>query len=656
MKILNKYAVILVGGMMISSCNDFLDKNPIDSVTPDTYLWSDADLSAYALKQYSFSTHGGAGIGIWASDNNTDNQVTSSYNNIWVPGEWRVLDHYSRNSDDPYYFANIYNCNYFLEIVLPRFEQGSLTGSVENIKHYIGEVYFLRAWSYFAKLQTFGDFPIVKNTLPDDKLALIEASKRQSRNEVARFILEDLDKAIGFLSDNPVGGKNRITKKTAYLVKSRVALFEASWETYHANTALVPNGPGYPGPARTYNASEEIAFFIKECKDAAAMVADNTPLAVNTHTWADGAKKMENPYFAQFSANDMNAYPEILMWRDYSVDLGIRHSAGYYLRVGGNSGYTRQFVETFLMKNGLPIYAGASGYQGDLSIEKVRTNRDERLQLFMMTPNEVLTEGQVEFVDTLSSLPNLIAKEESRNVTGYQLRKGLSNNWSRDWNESEEGCPLFRAAEAYLNYIEASCIENNGNSIDGKATEYWKQIRERAGLPGDYNTTIAATDLSKESDWAIYSGGNVVSPLLYNIRRERRCELLEEGLRFFDLKRWRALDQLKGTWQPEGVNLWGSDLSSKFENVGIKLIADGSDLANVSSPDRSNYIRPYEIINKTSNLMYGKGYNWCEAHYLNPISIVHFRNTATNPTDLTTSVIYQNPGWPLVADQGPVTK
>lgn len=653
MKLFNKYAMLLAGSLMLlPSCNDFLDKTPIDAVTPDTYLWSDADLGAYALKQYNFTTHSGAGLGTWANDNHTDNQVTSAYDSRWTPGEWRVKDHYDKSEDDPYYFASIYKCNYFLETVIPRYEAGTLTGSEEMYKHYIGEIYFLRAWNFFGKLQTFGDFPIVKTTLPDEKQALVEASKRQPRHLVARFILEDLDKAIEFLSDNPTGGTNRITKKAAYLVKSRVALYEASWETYHANTAFVPNGPGYPGPQVEYNAQAEIAFFLKECKDAAAVVADNVPLAVNSHVWADGADKMNNAYFAQFSADNMSGYPEILLWRDFDIDLGIKHSAGFYLRVGGNSGFTRQFVETFLMKNGLPIYAAGSGYKGDLSIENVRADRDERLQLFMMTPNEVLTSGQTEFPDTLAYLPNILAKEESRNVSGYQLRKGLSNNWCRDWNESAEGCPIFRATEAYLNYIEASCIENSGSSIDGKAQGYWKQLRERAGLPSDYNITVAATDLSKESDWAVYSAGRQVSPLLYNIRRERRCEMLEEGLRMYDLKRWRALDQLNATWQPEGINFWESGLSKRYSN----LVSDGSDQANVSSPSLSTYLRPYEVMNKASNLLYGKGYDWCDAHYLNPICIIHFRNTAENPGDLTTSVMYQNPGWPLVSDQGPTVR
>lgn len=170
--------------------------------------------------------------------------------------------------------------------------------------------------------------------------------------------------------------------------------------------------------------------------------------------------------------------------------------------------------------------------------------------------------------------------------------------------------------------------------------------------------TVNATDLSEEGDWAVYSAGQQVSSLLYNIRRERRCELMQEGMRMDDLKSWRALDQLDGTWQPEGFNLWGSnDWETKYamaaENGnGEKLVYDGSNKSNVSSPQLSTYLRPHEILNVPTNLIYGKGYDWCQAHYLNPVAIKYFRDTATEPGDLSTSVIYQNPGWPLVAQQG----
>lgn len=73
-------------------------------------------------------------------------------------------------------------------------------------------MYFLRAKNYLSKLETFGDFPIIKNTLPDENEPLTQASKREPRHKVARFILEDLDQAIGLLTNNISGGKNRITK------------------------------------------------------------------------------------------------------------------------------------------------------------------------------------------------------------------------------------------------------------------------------------------------------------------------------------------------------------------------------------------------------------------------------------------------------------
>lgn len=657
MKKFTKYLFILAGGVIgLSSCNDFLERTPLDSVTPDNFFGTESDLAAYAVKHYNFNTHSGWNVGIWGNDNGTDNQASSGYSNIWVPGEWKVPESYSNAWDDPWYFAPIREANYFLETVIPRYESGLISGTPANIKHYIGEMYFLRASNYFSKLQSFGDFPIVKTTLPDESVALIAASKREPRYKVARFIIEDLDKAIDMLINNPAGGKNRITKNAALLLKSRVALYEASWLTYHKGTALVPGGPGWPGKSQDidgFNIDAEVSYFLAECKKAAEQVADNVELSANKGP----QYKMDNPYYAQFCADNLESYSEILLWRSYNfADYNIVHSAPFYIRVGGNTGFTRQFVETFLCKNGKPIYNSDGQYAGDHSLLDVRKNRDERLQLFMMTPGETLSPKVMNGIpDTLAAAPAIIDITEKKCVTGYQLRKGLSDNWYRDGNTATEGCPVYRAAEAYLNYIEASCMENGGNSIDSKAQGYWKKIRKRAGLPEDYMVTVAATELAKESDWGVYSAKNQVSSLLYNIRRERRCEFMEEGLRLMDLKRWRALDQVN-KYRVEGVNLWESDLKDMYKvNGKDQLIPEGTSTnSNISSYANSGkYVCPYRIINE-NNLIFDKGYNWCEAHYLNPISIKHFRITASDPNDLSTSILYQNPGWPTVANEGAI--
>ncbi len=84
-----------------------------------------------------------------------------------------------------------------------------------------------------------GDFPIVKSTLVDNQGLLVEASKRAPRNEVARFIIQDLDSAI-MLMQPTFKNKNRLSSTVAQLIKSRVALYEASWLTYHQGTPFVP--------------------------------------------------------------------------------------------------------------------------------------------------------------------------------------------------------------------------------------------------------------------------------------------------------------------------------------------------------------------------------------------------------------------------------
>ncbi|RCW31571.1 RagB/SusD family nutrient uptake outer membrane protein [Marinilabilia salmonicolor] len=650
---------LLLTVISFSSCEDYLDRKPLSDVTPADYLWTESDLAAYAVGQYSFPTHGGWGPGTFGNDNHTDNQASSGYSNRWVPGEWRVPQ-----SGGDWDFTQIRDCNYFLETVLPRWKAGDLSGSQENVDHYIGEIYFLRAYEYFNKVQTFGDFPIIRNTLPDQMDPLVEAAKREPRNEVARFIIADLDSAIMLLKTDAPGGKNRISKHAAQLFKSRVALHEATWLKYHRGTAHVPGGPGWPGEGKVENFSididAEIDFFLTEAMTASAAVADEVPLTTNTKD--NGYNSSDNPYFTMFGDFDLNGYEEVLLWRDYDASKSITHNVNHYINQNGaNTGYTRGYVDNFLMANGLPIYAAGSGYQGDDSISMTQIDRDNRLQLFMKTP------GDLRFTDAtnpdgspiLEGYPVITDIQETRYVTGYAVKKGLSYLESqKEGNIGETGSIVFRAAEAYLNYIEASYLKN-GN-IDSKADQYWRAIRERAGVNPDYTVTVAATDISleAENDLAAYSAGTLLTDAtLYNIRRERRSELIAEGMRFFDLKRWRALDQLKtDPYMVEGFKLWGPMQNWYVDEEGEStLIEPGTEgeTPNVSSSTESDYLRPYRINLDQSNRV-KDGYHWTPAHYLSPIAIEHFNITATDATKPETSVIYQNPGWPMQANAGAI--
>ena len=71
-------------------------------------------------------------------------------------------------------------------------------------------------------------------------------SIRQPRNEVARFAIDDLITACGLLQPT-APQMNRLNRACAQLMLARVALFEATWEKYHANTVFVPGNPKWFG-------------------------------------------------------------------------------------------------------------------------------------------------------------------------------------------------------------------------------------------------------------------------------------------------------------------------------------------------------------------------------------------------------------------------
>ena len=663
MKYINIAKVLLLSCSLaiLPACDDFLDEEPQSEVSPEKYLLNESQLEAYVNKYYAdydnwksdSDDKGGMIPSFWGSengstykdDNATDNQQGT--NGRYLKDTWTVAQ-----SGGKWNFTNINALNYYLQTVVPRLENGELTGTESNLKHLVGEGYFLRALEYFFGLQRLGDFPIVKTVLPDEQEALTEASKRSPRNEVARFILSDLDQAISLMNNNVK--KTRLSKNAALLLKSRVALFEATWEKYHAGTALVPNGTGWPGAGKDYNAGyqfpsgsieKEIEFFLTEAMSAASQVADAVQLTENNQIIRDQASKGKNPYYDMFASHDPSGYSEVIMYRGYDLSLNNSHHFNHYLYSGGNTGYTHQFEQVFLMENGLPVYAAGSGYAGDDYITDTKIDRDWRWRLFMKAPKEAKAVDNIATVEYFPEAPRLyVSDAKNATSTGYIQGKGYSLDYNDQLlGKDQTAFVVYRASEAYLNYIEASYLKN-GN-IDATADKYWKALRARAGVDTDYQKTINATDMSKEAlnGWDAYSHGALVDATLYNIRRERRCEFIGEGFRYMDLIRWRALDQLNG-YQLEGAKIFGPMKSIFGDNLKYDQADEKNN--NVSSPSLSDYLRPNQV---TSTNQYYNGLYFYEAHYLDPIAVQHFMITSPDGSTVSQSPIYQNPGWPITA-------
>lgn len=666
--ILRNGLILVISGFFAASCQDLLNQAPPSYIVPEDYYQSEDQVEACANKFYTsvLPSHGG-GYGLYSADNNTDNQTGRSASSMYADGQWKV-----GLTNGNWSWTTIRDINYQLNTIVGKYNNKEISGSDVKIRQYIGEMYFFRAYKYFGMLQQWGDLPIITQAFKDDEETLVKASIRRPRNEVARFIIANLDTALTYMSKNFESRHTRVSPQVATLVKSRVALFEASWLTNFKNTPFVPNGPGWPGAAKDYNKNYqfpagdidgEIKYFLNTAVSASEEIAEayKSSLVQNTGTVPQALSDPENPYFSMFGTTDMSPYSEVLLWREYSRPLGVTNQVEVGAERGNYGvGVTRGLVESFLMADGKPIYAQHAGYvYNDKSIANVRKNRDPRLTIFLKEPNQInvfknLDDRQGEMYWETEPIPNITSGSDDNSYpTGYALRKGGTFDRSLASNSKcyNAAC-CFRAREALLNYIEAEYMLTKSIAA-GHILEYWKLIREKAGFTGEAvnpQTTIEATDMAKETlDWGAYTAGNLLTDkVMYNIRRERRCELMGEGLRWMDLIRWRALDQMTKTpYHIEGFHLWNSDMTGWYDFKPQNY--DGSDKASVSSPQLSEYLRIYEK-NMTSGNLFRDGYTWKLAQYLQPLPIKQFQLTSSDHASAEKSSLYQNPYWPTTPD------
>lgn len=670
---------ILCLGMTVTSCSDFLDRPPLDQISPDSYYTTADQLGTFTINYYTsiFPNNSGWFAGVATFDDGTDNQASRGGNSgMYLQDQWKVP------TSGGIGMNAIRNVNKFINESEAKIAAGKVTGTPEQINQYMGEAYFIRAMLYYSKLQDYGDFPIELKELNVNN-DLVEASKRQPRNLVARQILSDMDKAIDKLQVT-FANKVRINKNAALAMKSRMALYEATFEKYHRGTGRVPGDANWPGKNKewnknfTINQDDEVNFFLDQAIDAAKKVCDAVPLKTqNSHVMnpsSIGQYNGWNSYYDMFASPDLSKYPEVLLWRQFNSNLtpSLAHLTSNKLRGGASTGWTRGLVESFLMKNGLPIYASGSGYHGDTTVDMTKTDRDERLQLFMFGESDVLgidqksidlankklAAGATPLTKILFNAATLFATDQaSRDVTGYRQRKFYNYDPAMQLGQTfsdVDGQIIIRVEEAMLNYIEASYLRTG--SLDATATGYWTALRARAGITAPISTTIAATDMSKEADvnrpsydWAAFSAGHPVDATLYSIRRERRSEFAGEGLRNDDLIRWASLDQVKN-YQIEGVNFWDQIYQnpSFVNDKGVSLIiADGESNATMSAKTLSKYVRPYQI-QKTNNILYD-GYTFYQAHYLSPFSYQEMQLCSPDG-NAENSNLYQNIYWPVKAN------
>jgi len=565
------YFIALCFALSIVSCDsDLLNKTPKDAISEPDFWKTANDLKLYANGFYNdLPSWGSYGMGFAVNpDINSDVCLYNSASNRLMGN----ADVPTGSSNSVWGFKYIRKANYFLANI------DKAEGLDTELNQYKGEGYFFRAYYYFILLEKYGDLPIIDKYIDNTDTDYLYAA-RDPRNEVMDFILADLNQAIAKLkSKSELNTTTRLSKQVAQLFKARVALYEGTWEKYHAGTAFGVDG-------------SDGSAYIQIAADAAKDVMDSQEFSLNPE------------YGNMFNQTNLKGNPEVMLWsQDDYVTYG--KSYGNQAQEWPNrSGYTRFAVRSYLCTDGLPISVSPN-YVGDKSLTTIEQNRDPRLAETIMVPGDDLV---IALDGTVTPFEGPVLTSNNSCVTGYESEKYRIAQLDASTGDISSNLAkvIMRYGEALLIYAEAKA--ELGTITQTDLDESINLLRDRVQMPHLVKDAIVT-----DPDWPDY--GYDLTPVLYEIRRERCVELMGEGFRFDDLMRWRAHKLFVGK-NPKGA----------YYETLLQNISSGLDV------DTDNYLDPFFAALGTDGYQFDPNRD-----YLNAL-----------PSDelFLNENLVQNPGW-----------
>ncbi len=391
-------------------------------------------------------------------------------------------------------YEGIKTCHIFLENV------DRISDMDEALKTRMkAEARFIRAYLFFRLTSHFGDVPLF-----DKDVTMQEANTiaRSPKSEVVDFVRKELNEIVSLLptkQEYAEKDNGRVTKGAVMTLLARTYLYENDWANVASVCEKIMNGeygryelfPDYEGlflPQNEYN--NEVIF--------------DLGYVLTLRTWSE--------YY--------DAIP---------------------LSVGGRiHGFapTQELVDDYVMKNGKGIKEEGSLYNED----DPYVNRDPRFEKTIVyhgyqwekgdgTVSTIYIKPGSSAEAGVSNLDEYAGPGQNATATGYYLRKYFDPTAPAGM-AAGLNLILMRYADILLMYAEAKYELGQMNE------EVWNKtirpIRQRAGF-----TDASALDYPS-------------SDLQNIIRRERRCELAVEGVRLFDIRRWKTIETvMNGT--PHGA-------------------------------------------------------------------------------------------------------
>ena len=426
-----------------------------------------------------------------------------------------------------------------------------------------GEAYGLRAMYMYYLLQAHGGMtadgqlmgvPII--TEEED----VHSEHNLPRNTFAdcmKAIYDDCQKAIELLpseykdieTDDEVPAKykeigatkGQFNRVFGLIFRGRVNATIV--QAFRSKAALLAASPAFQASGAKY---EDAANYTAEVLDKIGGVEGMDPTG---WTWYANTKEING------LAN--GECPKEVLWRGEKSENNDWESDNFApsLEGKGRINPTQNFVDAFPMANGMPITEEGSGYKAD----DPYANRDPRLAAYVLYNGCKEGVNDTEINTTVDGgKKDGINKEVGKSTrTGYYLRKLLRQDVNLDPNKTTKQhhyTPRIRYTELFLNYAEAA---NEAWGPTGKGSHNYsaydviKALHKRAGVGNDYLDAIK-NDKEKMREL---------------IRNERRIELSFEGFRFWDIRRWNLVDEMKA--EVYGMSISTVDGEKKYTVVPV---------------------------------------------------------------------------------------
>lgn len=580
--------VMMLGGVMFSSCNDMLDKEPLDSFTNSPTFWNNpSSVEGYAAEFYNlFTGYGNGGNGLFYFQSLSDDQAGAGFKN------WKYVNVPSEDNNWTSTYDEIRHAN----VMIASLNTMATEMDPDTKNHWLGVARLMRGWQHFDLVRKYGDCLWADHVLDTDDPLLYSA--RTDRDEVMDLVLEDLQFACNNIND--VKSQTTWSRDMARALTADICLWEGTFRKYRTADEN-GKGPDEAGAER----------FLKYCVE----VCD--PLIDKYHT--------SDNYQSIYNSITLSGNSEVIFYKEYKQDILEHSTIDYTCSSTQQDGMTKDAFDSYLFLDGqlkanttidtsddMAVVA-ESGNDGakHLNIRNMLEKRDKRLA---QTVDSVLCY-------TGSGWPRLSGGMAMTSSTGYSICKydnvTIDATYRQNTFSNFTSCPLFWGAVVRLNYAEAKCELGTLTQDDLERTV--NELKRRAGLPSitlDVDLTDPKMALAGVKD-----------PLLWEIRRERRCELMfDNDFRYWDLIRWHMLDKLDTT-NPDNLDVTlGAEVSAGSSVEGVAF--NGS--VKPDAGGKGQYIDAYNVGGSDYKRVFDP------KHYLYPIPSGE-RSLNKN--------LGQNPGW-----------